>query len=430
MPRHVKERNLSTRNARDALPIAHKPYFRSLDEGVHLGYRKSNSGTAWVLRWYVGSGNYKTANLEGRPDDVLAADGATVLTWNQAQATARKFFEEKQREDAGLNATPAGPYTVKDALTDYMAAYRRKGGKSADSTQWTIDGLIAPKLGGIVLPKLKRRDIEGWLDELASTSPRLRTKRTEKQKFRAKDDSLEAIRRRRSSANRVLTTLKAALNHAHAQRKVSSDDAWASIKPFREVDAARVRYLNDKESKHLVNSCTAEFKPLVQAALLTGCRYGELVALVASDYSADAGSIHIRVSKSGKPRHVVLTEEGKTFFKNMTAGKASDAPIFAKEDGTAWGKSHQQRPFKATVAKAKLGALTFHELRHTYASRLVMAGAPLPVIAAQLGHTDTRMVEKHYGHLAPSYVADTVRATFTSLGIVEETNVTSIGDAR
>jgi integrase len=61
-----------------------------------------------------------------------------------------------------------------------------------------------------------------------------------------------------------------------------------------------------------------------------------------------------------------------------------------------------------------------------YASRLVMAGAHLSVIAAQLGHTDTRMVEKHYGHLAPSYVADTIRASFTSLGIVEETNVIPI----
>jgi integrase len=52
----------------------------------------------------------------------------------------------------------------------------------------------------------------------------------------------------------------------------------------------------------------------------------------------------------------------------------------------------------------------FHGLRHTYASRLAMRGVPLAVITQQLGHADTRMVEKHYGHLAPSYVADTVRA--------------------
>ena len=53
----------------------------------------------------------------------------------------------------------------------------------------------------------------------------------------------------------------------------------------------------------------------------------------------------------------------------------------------------------------------------TYASRLAARAVPLPVIAAQLGHADTRMTERHYAHLAPSYVADTVRAAFGSLGI-------------
>jgi hypothetical protein len=52
-----------------------------------------------------------------------------------------------------------------------------------------------------------------------------------------------------------------------------------------------------------------------------------------------------------------------------------------------------------------------------------MRGVPLAVIAKQLGHADTRMVEKHYGHLAPSYVAETVRAAFGTLGIVEPSSL-------
>jgi integrase len=118
------------------------------------------------------------------------------------------------------------------------------------------------------------------------------------------------------------------LNHAHHERKIASKDAWASVKPFREVDAARTRYLSDAEAKRLVNACTAELKPLVQAALLTGCRYGELIALTVADYRTDAGTLHIRVSKSGKPRHVVLTDEGRMFFDTMTAGKAGTAPSY------------------------------------------------------------------------------------------------------
>jgi len=48
---------------------------------------------------------------------------------------------------------------------------------------------------------------------------------------------------------------------------------------------------------------------------------------------------------------------------------------------------------------------------------------PMGVIAAQLGHADTRMTEKHYAHLAPNYVADTIRANFPNLGIVRDEKV-------
>jgi integrase len=62
-------------------------------------------------------------------------------------------------------------------------------------------------------------------------------------------------------------------------------------------------------------------------------------------------------------------------------------------------------------------AARFNILRHTYASRLAMRGVPMAVIAAQLGHADLRITMRHYAHLAPSYVADTVRARFGALDL-------------
>ena len=59
-----------------------------------------------------------------------------------------------------------------------------------------------------------------------------------------------------------------------------------------------------------------------------------------------------------------------------------------------------------------------------------MKGVPMAVIAAQLGHAGTRMTEKHYAHLSPSYVAETIRANFPNLGIVEKTNVATIAKKR
>ena len=55
-----------------------------------------------------------------------------------------------------------------------------------------------------------------------------------------------------------------------------------------------------------------------------------------------------------------------------------------------------------------------------------MAGVPLVVVAKNLGHSDTRMCEKHYAHLAPSYIADTIRAHAPRLGIAEESNVETL----
>jgi len=67
------------------------------------------------------------------------------------------------------------------------------------------------------------------------------------------------------------------------------------------------------------------------------------------------------------------------------------------------------------MSAARLDSVTLHELRHSYASTMVRAGAPLMIVAQALGHADTRMVEKHYAHLAPSYVADVIRSTAPDL---------------
>jgi integrase len=77
----------------------------------------------------------------------------------------------------------------------------------------------------------------------------------------------------------------------------------------------------------------------------------------------------------------------------------------------------------ATKASEIAPPMTFHVLRHTHASALAMRGVPLAVIAKQLGHADTRMTEKHYAHLAPNYVAQTIRAKFPRLRIADMPSV-------
>ena len=225
-----------------------------------------------------------------------------------------------------------------------------------------------------------------------------------------------------------MSTLKAALNHAYDEKRVASNHAWGRrVKPFRDVDVAQLRYLTVAEAKRLVNACDAEFRPLMIAALQTGARYGELARLVVSDFHADARTVHVRRSKSGKSRHIVLTDEGVAFFQQACVGRVGNELMFHRESGATWMPSQQGRFMSEAVTRAKISPpISFHGLRHTWASLSVMNGVPLMIVAKNLGHADTTMVERHYGHMAPSFVADAIRAGAPKFGIGVDTNVQAI----
>ena len=423
MARTLRNPKIDTRSARSRLPARREPYWTVLSAGCALGYRRGAKGGTWVAR-FRGDGGRQHYGPLGAADDARDPDGLSVFSFAQAQREARVWFDGKAREQAGDFAPSDRPYTVADALADYRADYLRRGGKAVDRHDWSAAAWITPDLGRVELARLSKARIVAWHHKVAETAARLRTGVGVEQKHRRADKSADGVRRRRSAANRVLTILKAALNHAHNEGKCATDDAWRTVKAFREADAARLRYLSDDEARRLTNACATDFRALVTGALLTGCRYGELAAMTVDDFNADAGTVRVRASKSGKPRHVVLTQEGRDFVAQRAAGTPGSARLFLRGNGKPWSKSEQQRPLAAACKVAWIDPPTnFHGLRHTYASRLAMKGVPLAVIAAQLGHSDTRMVEKHYGHMAPSYVADTVRAAFGSLGIVEGSNI-------
>jgi integrase len=427
LARTVRNAKLDTRTARSKLAERREPYWQVVSAGCAIGYRRGAKGGSWIARWRGEDGRQRYESL-GAADDARDADGLSVLSFRQGQDRARAWFAAKVRAQAG-DLMPLGRrYTIADAFADYRADYLRRSGKATVDLDYAAR-MFLPTLGPVELAKLTKRQVMAWHQVIAETPARLRTKRDAEQRYREADARPETIRRRQASANRVLAVLKATLNHAHREGRVAGDEAWRTVRAYRGTVAARVRYLSDDDALRLVDACpTADFRQLVTAALLTGCRYGELARMTGADFSPDAGTVAVRLSKSGRPRHVVLTPEGIGFFASLAAGKDAGALLFVRDNGKPWRKSNQRRPLVA-ACKAAGVEIAFHELRHTYASRLVMAGAPLMVAARQLGHVDTRMVEKHYGHLAPNYVADTVRATFHKLGIVEPSNVVPLRSA-
>jgi integrase len=418
MARTVRDANLETRTARLRLTIRSEPYWRGLEKGFALGYRKRGRGGTWLARRRQADGGYAEHRI-GTADDLQDADGVAVLDYGQAQKAARAWWRTELRHEEGHD-TRSGPCTVAEAIAEYLKELEGRGAKSFYHTRRAAETHILPALGTALVGKLTAKKIEDWHRGLATKPALARSKPGRKLNHRKADKSADGVRKRRATANRILTVLKAALNHAWKSGHVPSDDAWRRVKPFRAVETARVRYLSETEWVRLVNACKPAFRNLVRGALLTGCRYGELTALHVADFNADAGVLTVRESKAGKPRRVVLTDEGQRLFATLTAGKLGNQPIFARADGGLWGKSHQLRPILEACTRAKIKpAISFHVLRHTHGSTLAMRGVPMGVIAEQLGHADTRMTEKHYAHLAPSYVADTIRAHFPTLGITD-----------
>ena len=294
MARTVRDTNLETRAARLRLTPRRKPYWRVLESGLHLGYRRTKEGGGtWVARRFVGEGRYKEQGV-GTADDLQDADGVILRSFTHAQEAARAWWRAEERKELG-HAPEDGPYTLARALDSYFAERERRGSKGLAKDRAAARARILPEIGDVELAKLTTKRIRDWQSALA-TAPKLartgRMTRKRRKPLAIDPKDADAVRARRSTANRTLTVLKAALNHAFHEGRVASDDAWRKVKPFREVDAAVVRFLSDDECKRIVNACDGAFRDLVRAALLTGCRYGELTRMRASDFSREARNDH------------------------------------------------------------------------------------------------------------------------------------------
>jgi integrase len=384
-----------------------------------------------MARWVDKETGKSAQKRLGNADDLLDADGLTILNFADAQRLAEVWFtkwNQAAHQEATGEVFSAGPYTVSHAMDDYLADAERRSVKGLAIMKLSINAHIRPELGDVPLSRLTRPRLEKWLGDLAG-KPRRRTgKVREKVSHLAGPVTEDEKRARKDSANRVLTNLKAGLNLAVKAQRYSGSTPWRDVPSFKGVSSARVRFLTIQEQRRLVNAALEGFKQLIQAALYTGCRYGELCRLRVRDFNATAKTVFIEQSKSGKPRHVALAEEGAAWFMEQAAGRSAGDSLLIKpnakgkarkyqEDPLAWGPHDQKKLMVETCRKAEIEALGFHELRHTYASGLVNAGVPLAYVAAQLGHVDTSMVEKHYGHLSPSALAESIRKLSPKLRI-------------
>jgi hypothetical protein len=118
MARTVRDASLETRTARTRLKLSGKPYYRAIDPGLHLDYRKGRAGGKWVMRWYVGEGEYKV-EIIGTADDSADADALRSSTSARRRHLFVKRHIKLARDAKGLSAEirrgdPAGGAAVRD----------------------------------------------------------------------------------------------------------------------------------------------------------------------------------------------------------------------------------------------------------------------------------------------------------------------------
>jgi hypothetical protein len=296
------------------LPAKKFGYWVPIARGFALGYSKGPTGSVWLARLIDSKGYRETT--PGPADDALDADGERILDYAQAQAKARNWLASLDVE------ARAGPSTVNGCLDDHIVDYKRRGGKALDRLEISANAFIRPQFGANEVGDLTATVNRQWHAALAEAPARLRTRKTAK-KQNVRDIDIEdpnAVRQRRATANRILDVLKATFNFAFREGHASTDEAWCRVKPFREASAPKIRYLDQAEAQRLVNARELEFCALVQCALLTGSRYGEIIGFCAGDFDRYAGLVSVRASKAGRPRHVVLTDDGVALFEGARRG--------------------------------------------------------------------------------------------------------------
>jgi len=221
-------------------------------------------------------------------------------------------------------------------------------------------------------------------------------------------DSLESYKRRRlehvskATTNRELACLRYMFNKAIEWDLVETNP-MRKVKLFRENNQ-RIRYLDSEEIRKLYADCSAHLKPIVMTALLTGMRKGEILKLRWEDVDLVRRIIYVTNTKNGEIREIPINDQLYNSLKTM---EHKSQFIFTKDEGKPY--IDIDTGFKAALRRTNIDNFRFHDLRHTYASHLVMSGVDLVTVKELLGHKTMKMTLR-YAHLSASHKMKAVQS--------------------
>jgi len=205
-----------------------------------------------------------------------------------------------------------------------------------------------------------------------------------------------------ASVNRELACLKHMFTKA-IHWKMASANPVKMVKLFREENA-RLRYLTKEEIKRLCHECPEHIRPIVLVALFTGMRKSEILGLKWDDLDFQQKLIYIRHTKNGRAKEIPMSAD---VYGVLRALPFRSQYIFSKSNGERIVDI--RTAFENAVSRAQIDNFVFHDLRHTFASYLVMSGVDLLTVKELLGHRTITMTLR-YAHLSPKHKRDALES--------------------
>ena len=213
-----------------------------------------------------------------------------------------------------------------------------------------------------------------------------------------------------ATVNREFAFLKHVYNLAIRDGKTQSNPV-TRLGMLREP-SGRVRYLSDDEEARLMKALPTDWdRDRVTVLLHSGFRRGEFLGLRWRDVDFKAGVLTVPKSKNGETRHVPMTSTVRAILSRRPRPLDASALVFANSEGhrdLRWSA----RTVPAALRAAKIAGFRFHDLRHTFASRLAMEGVDLMTIRELMGHKSMAMTLR-YAHLSPGHTRTAIERLVT-----------------
>ncbi len=207
-------------------------------------------------------------------------------------------------------------------------------------------------------------------------------------------------------ANKILAVLKHMFAKALDWEMITEE----TLKKVRRVkllkgEIKRLRYLSEEEAERLVSNCESYLKPIVITALNAGMRRGEIFGLTWNRVDLKNRIILLDMTKNGERREIPINDTLLQALSGIV--RRLDCKYVFYNPNTLKPFDNIKRSFASALRKSHILDFHFHDLRHTFASRLVMAGVDLITVKELLGHKDIKMTLR-YSHLSQAHVRQAI----------------------